>query len=368
MKITKVESTICRVPIRHPGRLGVGSLTEVDLVIVRLETEDGIVGVGECSPWAVFAENAFAIKVTIDSYLAPALIGRSPFDVEAILLAMDAAHYGSPFAKAGVEMAVLDAAGKALNQPVYNLIGGLVRDRISLSYSVTNQVIQEDLDESRWLLDQGFKVLKIKTGVLETSREELARVEALRKLVGDDFDLRIDFNQGGKREQVLKLCRDLEAFNPTFIEQPVKSWDLDAMIALTTALDTPIMADESVLSWEQGFQVAKRGAADIISIKLAKTGGITRGKKVAAMAEAAGIACYAGAMWESGIGIAAHLHFACSTPAVKYGSDFYTCNYLLTNDMVREPLKVENGDILVPHGPGLGVDVDWDAVEAFRIS
>lgn len=366
MKITAVETIITRVPIRHSGRLGVGSLEEIDLVIVRLQTDVGIEGVGECSPWAVFAENAFAIKATIDHYLAPAVIGQSPFNVEAILLSMDAAHYGSPFAKAGLEIAVLDAAGKALHQPVYNLIGGLVRDRISLSYSVTNQDIQEDLEESRWLLGQGFKVFKIKTGVLPF-KTEIERVAEIRKLVGDDFDLRIDFNQGGKREQVLKLCRELEAFRPTFIEQPVKSWDLDGMVALTAALDTPIMADESVLSWEQGFQVAKRAAADIISIKLAKTGGVLRGKKVAATCEAAGIPCYAGAMWESGIGIAAHLHFACSTPAVKYGSDYYTCSYLMVDDLIKESLTVDSGDILVPHGPGLGVEVDWQAIEKYRL-
>jgi muconate cycloisomerase len=367
MKISQVETLIVRVPIRHSGRLGVGSLEEIDLVIVRLRTDSGIEGIGECSPWAVFAENAFAIRATIDHYLAPAIIGLSPFNVEAVLLAMDAAHYGSPFAKAGVEIAVLDAAGKALSQPVHNLVGGLVRDRVNLSYSVTNQDIEEDLAESRWLLDQGFKVFKIKTGVLPF-KQEVERFAALRKLVGDDFDLRIDFNQGGKREQVLRLCRELEAFKPTFIEQPVKSWDLDGMIALTAALDTPIVADESVLSWEQGFQVVKRAAADIVSIKLAKTGGVTRGKKVAAVCEAAGLPCYAGAMWESGIGIAAHLHFACSTPAVRYGSDYYICNYLMLDDLIVEPLQVVDGDILVPTGPGLGVQVDWNAVERYRLS
>ena len=140
------------------------------------------------------------------------------------------------------------------------------------------------------------------------------------------------------------------------------------MAALAAALDTPIVADESVLSWEQGYQVAKRAAADIISIKLAKAGGITRGKKIAATCEAAGLPCYAGAMWESGIGTAAHLHFACSTPAVRYGSDYYICNYLMIDDLIREPLKVENGDILVPHGPGLGIDVDWDAVARYRLA
>ncbi|MBZ9988864.1 cycloisomerase [Mesorhizobium sp. BH1-1-5] len=367
MKITSITSIITRPPIRHPGKLGVGDLVSVDAVIVAIETDAGISGVGECSPWAVFAENAFAIKATIDNYLAPALIGETPFNIEAILLKMDAAHYGSSFAKTGVEMAVFDIVGKALDCPVNQLLGGLVRDRISLSYSVTNQETQADLEESRWLLDQGFKVLKIKTGVLP-EREELIRVEALRKLVGDDFDLRIDFNQGGRREQMTRLCRQLEAFKPTFIEQPFKGFDLDAMAALCAVLDTPIMADESVLSWDQGFQVAKRQAADIISIKIAKMGGLLRSKKVAGMCEAAGVPCYAGAMWESGIGLAASLHFACSSPAIKYGSDFYTANYLMTDDLVVSPLAVSDGAIFVPTGPGLGVEADWEAIERYRVA
>jgi muconate cycloisomerase len=366
VKITSVETIITRPPIRHAGKLGVGDLTHVDSVIVRIETDAGTTGIGECSPWSVFAENAFAIKATIDHYLAPAIIGMSPFAVEAILLRMDAAHYGSSFAKTGVEMAVLDIAGKALDCPVSTLLGGLVRDRINLSYSVTNQVLDKDIEESKWLIDQGFKVLKIKTGVLP-EREEIARVEALRKLVGDQFDLRIDFNQGGRREQVTRVCRTLEAYRPTFIEQPFKGFDLDAMIDLCAALDTPIMADESVLAWEQGFQVAKRKAADIVSIKIAKMGGLIRAKKVAGLFEAAGMPCYAGAMWESGIGLAASLHFACSSPAIKYGSDYYTANYLLTDDLIMTPLKVEDGDILVPTGPGLGIEPDWDAIYRYEV-
>jgi muconate cycloisomerase len=365
MKIKSIETCVVSPPIRHTGKLGVGALEHVDLVIVKITTDNGVVGVGESSPWPVFSDNAFAIKETIDRYLAPCLVNMSPLNIEAILVAMDAAHYGAQFAKAGVEMAVLDTAAKAIHQPLYNLLGGLVRDRVDLSYSIANQDIPQDLDECRWLMERGFRVFKIKTGVL-SEKAEVKRLAAIRELVGDKFDLRVDFNQGGRREHVLRLCRELERFDLTFIEQPVKGWDLDAMIALTRALDTPIMADESVMSWEQGLQVVKREAADIVSIKLMKTGGIIRGKKVAAACEAGGLPCYAGAMWESGIGIAAHLHFACSTPAVKYGSDFYTCNYLLTDDLIKAPLKVDNGQILVPSGPGLGIEVDWDAIKRFQ--
>ena len=127
MKITRIETVITRPPIRHSGMLGVGALENVDSVIVRLRTDEGVEGVGESSPWPVFAGNAFSIKETIDRYLAPAVIGRSVTDIEAILMAMDAVHYAANFAKAGVEMAVLDAAGKSLGLPVYDLLGGLVR-------------------------------------------------------------------------------------------------------------------------------------------------------------------------------------------------------------------------------------------------
>jgi muconate cycloisomerase len=366
MKITEVETIIARPPIRHPGKLGVGALEAVENVIVRITTDEGITGVGESSPWPVFIENAHSVKETIDRHLAPAVIGISPLDIEELVATLERTQHGFSCAKTGLEMAAWDAAGRALERPVYELLGGLVRDRIDLSYSVANQAIDDDLQEIAWLTDQGFDVLKIKTGVLEESAE-IERFATIRKAVGDSFDLRIDFNQGGRSERAIVLCRKLEEFGPTFIEQPVKGWDIDGLARIADAIDTPIMADESVMGLEQGFTVVARHAADIVSIKLAKLGGILRSKKLAAVCEAAAVPCYAGAMWESGIGIAASLHFACSSPAVRYGSDFYTCSHLMTDDLIEDPLIVENGDMLVPHGPGLGVAPDWDAIERYRV-
>jgi muconate cycloisomerase len=367
MKITDVETIIVRPPIRHPGKLGVGALDAVENVIVRIATDEGIEGFGEASPWPVFIESAAAVKETIDRYLAPAIVGASPLDIEALVQTMEATQHGMSCAKTGLEIAAWDAAGKALGRPVYELLGGLVRDRVDLSYSVANQVIEADLEEISWLLDQGFDVLKIKTGVLNEA-EELTRLAAIREAVGDGFDLRIDFNQGGRAERAISLCRRLEQYSPTFIEQPVKGWDIEGLARVADALDTPVMADESVMGLEQGFTVVARHAADIVSIKLAKLGGILRSKKLAAICEAAAVPCYAGAMWESGIGIAASLHFACSSPAVQYGSDFYTASHLMTDDLIESPLVIEGGDMLVPHGPGLGVTLDRDAVERFRVA
>jgi muconate cycloisomerase len=367
MKITEIETIIVRPPIRHPGKLGVGALDAVENVIVRMKTDEGIEGVGEASPWPVFIENAPSVKATIDHHLAPALIGSSPFDIEALVQTMDVTQHGMSCAKTGIELAAWDAAGKARDCPVYELIGGLVRDRVDLSYSVANQVIEADLEEIAWLVDQGFDVLKIKTGVLDET-QEVARFAAIRAELGEDFDLRIDFNQGGRAERAIVLCRRLEEYAPRFIEQPVKGRDIEGLARVSEALDTPVMADESVMSLEQGSDLVARRAADMVSIKLAKLGGILRSKKLAGICEAAAIPCYAGAMWESGIGIAASLHFACSSPAVTYGSDFYTCSHLMTDDLIAESLEIENGDMLVPHGAGFGVIVDWDAVERYRVA
>jgi muconate cycloisomerase len=365
MKIRAIESIVVSVPIRHRSVLGVGSLERVENVIVRIETDDGLVGVGEASPWPCFADNAWSIKAAIDRYLGPSLIGENPLDIERLLLHMDAVLHDYSFAKAALDMALLDIAGRAIGKPLYALLGGKVRDHTTLSYSIANQDAEKDIAEIQWLMDQGFFVFKIKTGVLPFV-EEVRRIEAIRRFLPAHTDMRIDFNQGLKRELALKTCRALEPFQPTFMEQPVRGHDLDGMAEIAAAIDTPIMADESVFSMHQALEVVKRRAADIISIKLMKPGGIIRARKVAAICEAADIPCYAGAMWESGIGIAASLHFMAATPNVHYGSDFYIPNFLMVDDLIREPLLMRDGHIYVPEQPGLGVEVDWQAIEKYR--
>jgi muconate cycloisomerase len=367
MKVTGVQAIVVSIPIRHKGYLGIGSLERVDNVIVVLETDAGVSGFGEASPWPCFADNAWSIKAAIDRYLGPAIVGENPFDVERLLLKMDDVLHDYNFAKSAVEMALLDVSGKSLGVPLYRLLGGKVRDRTTLSYSIANQDIAKDLDEIKWLLDQGLFVFKIKTGVLDF-KPEVRRVEAIRKALPVAADMRIDFNQGLKRELAIKTCRAIEAYEPTFIEQPVKGYDIDMMARIADAIDTPLMADESVFSMQNAIDVVKAGAADIASIKIMKPGGILRSRKVAAIFEAVGTPCYAGAMWESGIGIAASLHFMASTPNVRYGSDYYIPNYLLLDDMIVDSLRVSDGYIYVPEEPGLGVELDWKAVEKYRVA
>ena len=367
MKIKSVKSIVVRIPLRHKGKLGVGTLDVVENVLVFLKTDEGLIGYGEASPWPVFAETPWGTKDAIDRYLAPCILNEDPLNVEKLLSKMDTVLVGYPFAKAGIETGLLDLAGKILNQPLYKLLGGLVRDSISVSYSVANQDIKKDVQEVEWLLGQGIRKFKMKTGVLPLFKE-IKRLEAVSKILPPDAQFRFDFNQGLTWENAITTCRRLEDFHPLYMEQPLKMWNVKGMAQIAQALDTPISADESVFSIYDCLRVVKAGAADIISIKIMKHGGILRAKKIAAIAEAAGLSCYAGAMWESGIGIAASMHCTASTPNIIYGSDYYIPNFLLLDDMIQKPLKVENGYMFVPDGPGLGVEIDMDAVNKYEVN
>lgn len=366
MKIRSVESIVVRIPVRHKGKLGVGSLDIVENVLVFLKTDEGLVGYGEASPWPVFAETPWGTKDAIDRYLGPCVLNEDPINVEKLLMKMDTVLVGYPFAKAGIETALLDLTGKILNQPLYKILGGLVRDRISVSYSVANQDTDKDVKEVEWLLERGIRKFKMKTGVLPLVKE-VERLNAVSKILPPDAQFRFDFNQGLTWENAMVTCRRLEAFRPLYMEQPLRMWNIEGMALIAQALDTPISADESVFSIYDCLRVVKARAADIISIKIMKHGGILKAKKIAAIAEAAGLPCYAGAMWESGIGIAASMHCTASTPNIIYGSDYYIPNFLLNDDMIQTPLKVENGFMFVPKGTGLGVEIDMDAVNRYRV-
>lgn len=361
MTIRDVDACIYDVPIRHAGRYGVGPLERVRNVLVRVRAEDGAVGYGEASPWPVFEGTAEGVLAAVQRHLGPALAGAQAHAIAEAHARMDRALAGHPFAKAAVDLALHDLLARRWNVPLYQVLGGPVRDRVQVGFSLAQQDQGADVAEARALIGRGIKAFKVKTGLLPLA-DELARLEAIRGVLPPDGDLRVDFNQGLPSERALETVLAINELRPTFIEQPVPRWDIASMARIRARLTVPLMADESVFSLQEAAQVARMGAADIVSIKLMKCGGIYRARQIAAVCEAFGMACYAGAMWEAGIGIAAALHFAASTPVVRYGSDFYIPDFLLEDDMITRPLPMEDGYMLLPDGPGLGVEPELDAL------
>lgn len=196
----------------------------------------------------------------------------------------------------------------------------------------------------------------------------MKRLERLRTELAATADIRIDYNQGLEPWDALSKLREMERFRPTFIEQPVPRDHRRAMAAITAALDTPIMADESVFTPEEAIEGVRMGLADLFAVKIMKSGGLVKAQAVAQIAEAAGIACYGGTMFEGGIANAAGAHLIRATRNISLGAEFYTARYVLAEDVLAEPLGMRDGATIVPTGPGLGVTVDERKIARYAVS
>jgi len=366
MKIIKVESIPLNVPILNKWLSGVGLLSAIENILVKVYTDQGIMGIGEAATWGAFGEDSKSTYVTLNDYLAPTILGEDPYSIEKVMNKMDKAHAGGSFAKAAIEMALYDIIGKSLNQPVYNLLGGMYRTGVKMSFSIALQDIKKELEQISKCLAMGIQIFKVKMGVM-SQVEDIERLKGMRKLLEGRAELRIDYNQSLSGENAIRYCRQLEEFNPTYIEQPVPYWDIDGLARVAKAIDTPIMADESVYSFYDAMKLVKKEAADMFSIKLMKSGGIRNGQKIAAVAESANIPCYSGLKFDSSVGMSAALHFAVATKNVSYGGDYYIPYFLMKQDIVVNPHKFEGGFVVPNDKPGLGVELNDEVVEKFRI-
>lgn len=366
IRITGVTVHVTRIPVQAVHSHGIGDVGESVNVILRLDTDAGITGWGEGAPWAVFTGTAEANAAALHVHLRPLLLGADPFRVEWLMRRADQTVVRCGEAKAALETALLDIVGKAKGMPICDLLGGRFRGEIPLSFSIANPDFAEDLRMVRQLYGEGLRLFKVKTG-FAGHREDMQRLERLRAELPDDVDLRVDYNQGLEPWNALQQCREIERFRPTFIEQPVPGDQVEALAAIARALDTPIMADESVFTPSDALRVASLRAADLISVKIMKCGGLLRGRQIAGIAEAAGIACYGGDMFETGIAHLAGAHLIAATPNISLGCEFYQASYYLAEDLLAEPFPVRDGKVAVPTAPGLGIAVDEDRLRKYAV-
>lgn len=344
-------------PIKMARAQGVGSVKgSVKRVLIALTTRCGITGWGEAAPWEVFTNTPESAFSTLDVYLRPVIQGHPARRLRELLAKLDRTVTGSTDAKAGVEMAVLDILGKAQGVSVADLLGGRVRDSIPLSFSIADPDFAADLARMHAMVPAGNRLFKVKTGV-KPHAEDMAHLEAIRDAFGDAVDLRLDYNQALEPFRAMTVLRDVDRFRPTFIEQPVPRRHLDAMAGFAHALDTPILADESCFDATDLLEIVRRQAADAISVKLMKCGGMLAAQRMMAIADTAGLPGYGGTLWEGGIALAAGTQMIAATPGISLGCEFYMPHHVLTEDVLEARIPNENGAVVVPTGPGLGIAV-----------
>jgi muconate cycloisomerase len=301
------------------------------------------------------------VAATIERYIAPWLVGREAGEIEPLARELARRVQGNPFARAAVEMALWDLNGKALGVPVHRLLGGRVRDRVPLSWSLAVADHDAEVEEARAKVARGHRIFKIKTAALPLA-DDVARVKRLREALGPDISLRVDANQGWDRSTALKAIRALEPWNVDFVEQPVPRWDLEGMAEIARRVSVPIMADESCFSPHDALAIARLGGVSILGLKVTKSAGISNTLAIARIAEAAGMTCYVGCMIETSLGTAAYLQVALAAAPVTWGCELFG-PLLLKGDVVRDPVRYADGCILGLDRPGLGVEVDETAVK-----
>lgn len=366
LKISKMRVHLVDLPTQAVHSHGSGDIASIRSVILELVTTTGIIGWGEAAPWSVFTGTVEASAAALHNYFRPFVLGANPFHREKILAQADRAVVACSEAKAALETALLDITGQVLGVPVAELLGGRHRDEIPLSFSVANPDFDADLDAVAAMYDDGVRILKLKTGFAD-HQFDMMRLERLQSIY-DDLSLRIDYNQGMKPHEAVRRLRDMESFNLAFIEQPVARFELAAMASIANALDTPLMADESVFDVREAIQAASMKLADIFSLKIMKSGGLERALEIYAIAKASGIAVYGGCMFESGVAHAAGAHLCAAIADLPFGCEFYMPTYYLKEDILCEPFPVKNGKVIVPTGSGLGVKVDEEKLVHYRIA
>ncbi|WP_010583563.1 mandelate racemase/muconate lactonizing enzyme family protein [Schlesneria paludicola] len=370
MKIERIEAIPVRIPLKAglTTRTAHGVHATSDYAIIRVYTDEGVVGLGEATVaprWT--GETSSTCLSLIKELLAPALIGQNPLNITQLRQRMDRVVKLNPFTKAALEMAFWDIAGKVANQPICRMLGGPVRDTMRIKLVIGAFEKQEVTALAERFLAMGVTCIKVKTGI--DPDEDIARVRRVREVAGPDIPITIDSNCGWNITTARQTLLRLAELNILLAEQPIPPNDPAAMASLRATSPMPIMADESVFSLTDAWTVCAAGAADILSVYPGKHGGISGTVEIANVAKAAGLACAIGSNLELGIGTAAMLHVAAALPTIdseRYPADLVGPIYHEA-DLLTEPLQLGPPAAKCPMGPGLGVSLDEQQLKKWRI-
>jgi L-alanine-DL-glutamate epimerase-like enolase superfamily enzyme len=358
MVIKEVELFPVRIPTIRPYTLSFGKQTAAESVVARIRTDCGLFGVGEASPSANFCEESiYTVFTVLKAHLRPAILGMDAFDIEKIHKQMDQAIKGNSFAKAAIDIALYDLVGKKLNVPVYRLLGGLCREEFALTWPLMDADLEGNVKDAQDAVQRGFRSFCIKVAKL-IPQEDVARVKAIREAVGDECELWVDANQGWTPQVAIECISQMQQYNLAWVEQPVPRWDTEGLCAVKDAVGVRISADESLFSIHDAVRLLRYHAVDIFSVKVQKSEGLLRAKKIAAVAEGAGLPVFINSMVEMGISVAASLHFAASTPNIITSSAALMSTLRLKDDILRIGLEIDGPRIRVTGKPGLGIELD----------
>lgn len=353
MRIQKVELGEIQIPLVTPFKTALRTVTAVNDIVVRITADDGQTGYGEAPATAVITgDTKGSVVAAIRDFIAPAITGMDIEDIDGIMRRMQKAIVKNTSAKAAVDMAVYDLYAKNLNKPLYKVLGGnqnTIETDITISVNDTEEMVQDSLRG----VEQGFRILKVKVG--KEGLKDVERIAAIRRAVGEEIIIRVDANQGWQPKDAVRIIRAMEdkGLNIDLVEQPVDAHNFEGMKYVTSNVFTPILADESVFSPQDAIKLIQEGVADLINIKLMKTGGIYEALKICGIAESFGVECMTGCMLESKLAVSAASHLAAAKGVItRHDLDGPA---LCKIDPYEGGPVFEGPKITMPEAPGIGI-------------
>ncbi|UGV27615.1 muconate cycloisomerase [Rhodopseudomonas boonkerdii] len=368
VRVDTVETILVDVPTIRPHKLSMHTMNSQTLVLVMIRCSDGTIGIGEGTTIGGLSygeESPEGIKLAIDTYIAPAIVGADASRVAALMGQVKQRVKGNRFATCAVETALLDALGKRLGLPVSELLGGRQHRKLAVAWTLASGDTTRDIEEAERMLDaRRHNIFKLKIG-LRSVKDDVAHVAAIKRSLGDRASVRVDVNQAWSEVDARHGIPALEAAGVDLIEQPLSRDDRGAQARLSGRFAVAIMADEALHGVRDAFDLAARGAADVFALKINQAGGLYDAVKMAAIGEAAGIGLYGGTMLEGGVGTAASAQVFSALPKLAWGTELFG-PLLLTEEILATPLRYSDFTLEVPTAPGIGVELDMDRVAFFQ--
>ena len=354
MKITEIRFGMLRVPLKTAFKTALRTVEQVEDVVVMVHTDTGHIGYGSAPATAVITGDTHgSIMDAVRYYIAPRVIGQEIADLNRITQLVQSAMEKNTSAKAAVEIAVYDLWGQLYGAPLYQLLGGgdpVITTDITISVDYIDKMVADSMAA----VERGFESLKIKVG--KDIGVDIERTKAIHAAVEGRALLRLDANQGWTPKQAVYALQTLEdaGVKLELVEQPVKAHDLEGLRYVTERVHTPVMADESVFGPMEVIELIRMRAADIVNIKLMKTGGISNAVRIADICGLYGVDCMIGCMLESSIGVAAAVHLAVAKSDVISKVDLDGPS-LCMFDPVAGGVIFNESEISVTNAPGLGI-------------
>lgn len=353
MRITDIRLFKLAVPLKTPFRTALRTVERMESVIVEVHTDTGHIGRGEAPATAVITGDTLpSIAWAVEGVIGPRLIGGDIEERESLLHRVHTAMVHNTSAKAALDMALYDLYGQHLGVPLWKLLGGF-RNTVETDLTISVGTADSMAADSLRAVEEGYRILKVKVG--RDSAGDLDRLRRIREAVPRDIRIRVDANQGWTPKEAVRIIRAMEdmGIEMDLVEQPVKAHDIEGMKFVTSQVYTPVLADESVFSTEDAIRLIQERGADLINIKLMKTGGIYEALKICGIAESYGVECMIGCMLESKIAVSAAAHLAAGKSIITR-ADLDGPSLCKEDPYTGGPIY-ERNRILMNESPGLGI-------------